>query len=60
MPALTVSSSIDSTGDDTVVSTQDDVYLDELVGVIDRMVEKNDSDEEYNEKRREWLAKKSL
>jgi hypothetical protein len=47
-------------GDDSVVSRRDDVCLNELVGVIDTLVEKNCPDEEYDIKRRQWLAGKSI
>jgi hypothetical protein len=47
-------------GDDNVVSRRDDVCLDELVGVIDTLVEKDCPDEEYDIKRRGWLAGKSI
>jgi hypothetical protein len=45
--------------DDKVADSHKEVYFDELVATIDRMVEKNGSDEEYNEKRQKWLAEKS-
>ncbi len=40
---------------DKVVSSQDGVYFDQLVAVIDRLVEKNVSDAEYEHKTRQWL-----
>lgn len=41
---------------DKVVSSQDGVYFDKLVNVIDRLVEKNCSIVDYEHKTREWLA----
>lgn len=41
--------------DDTVVSSRDDVYLDELVNAIDKLVEKEGSDDDYDTRRREYL-----
>lgn len=40
---------------DDVVKSKDDVYFDELVGVIDSLVEKDCSDKEYDKKLEEWL-----
>jgi hypothetical protein len=45
---------------DTVVSSRDGVYLDELVGTVDGLVEKEGSDAEYDKKRRQWLAENPL
>jgi hypothetical protein len=47
-------------GDDNVVSRRDDVHLDELVGAIDTLVEKNCPDGEYNIKRRGWLESERI
>ena len=41
---------------DTVVTSKDDVYFDELVEVIDGMVEKAGSTETYNAQITEWNA----
>ena len=40
-----------------VVDSHDDVMFDELVGVIDRMVEKNTSQKRYNEQIGDWFSK---
>ena len=40
-----------------VVNSQVEVYFDELISVIDRLVEKNCSEEEYATKSREFLKK---
>jgi hypothetical protein len=47
-------------GDDNVVSRLDDVHLDELVGVIDTLVEKDCPDEEYDIKRRGWIESERI
>ncbi len=41
---------------DTVVTSKDDVYFDELVGVIDGMVETVASDETYHKQIGDWCA----
>ncbi len=41
---------------DKVVSSQDEVYFDELIDVIDRLVEKDCSTADYEHKTRQWLA----
>jgi hypothetical protein len=43
-----------------VTGSQKEVCLDELIEVIDRLVEKGDSEEEYEDKHREWLAENPL
>lgn len=45
---------------ENVVALMDDVYFNELVEVIDRLVERGDSDTEYGKKRRQWLADNSI
>ena len=45
---------------DKVVSSQDEVFFDELVDVIDRLVEKNVSDVDYEHKIRQWLEENPL
>ncbi len=45
---------------ENVLAAKDDVYLNELVEVIDRLIERGDSDAEYDKKRRRWLADNSI
>lgn len=47
-------------GSDEIVNSRDDVYFNELIDALDRMVEKNCSGEEYDKKRSEWLKENSL
>ncbi len=41
---------------EAVVNSRDDVYFDELVNVIDEMVEKDGTTEQYNAQLTEWAA----
>lgn len=41
---------------EAVVKSKDDVYLDELVGVVDGLVEKDCSQPQYNAQIKEWGA----
>ena len=45
---------------DKVVSSQDEVFFNELVDVIDRLVEKNCSTVDYEHKTRQWLEENPL
>ena len=40
---------------ENVVKSRDGVYCDELVDVIDELVEKDSTDQEYSDKVNEWL-----
>jgi hypothetical protein len=43
-----------------VISSQDGVYFDELISVIDRLVEKDCPEADYEHKTRQWLTENPL
>ena len=47
-------------GESNAVNSGTNVYFDELVSVIDRMVEKDCSQADYENKTRKWLMENSL